>query len=54
LDQILDDLEDLSDEQIGEEICQQVRLELCPECRRRFLRNPLGRKPVETFEYSPN
>ena len=30
------------DDKIGEEVCQQLRFDLCPECRKKFLKNPLG------------
>jgi hypothetical protein len=41
---ILERLEDAEDDAIGEEVCQQLRFDLCPECRRKFLKNPLGRE----------
>jgi hypothetical protein len=40
---VIECLEDEDDDQIGEEVCQQLRFDLCPECRRKFLKNPLGR-----------
>jgi hypothetical protein len=40
---LLENIEDLEDAQIGEEVCQQLRFDLCSECRRRFIKNPLGR-----------
>ena len=41
---ILQRLEDAEDDKIGEEVCQQLRFDLCPECRRKFVKNPLGRE----------
>jgi hypothetical protein len=41
---ILERLDDADDDQIGEEVCQQLRFDLCPECRRKFMKNPLGRE----------
>jgi hypothetical protein len=43
---IIESMDDIEDDQIGEEVCQQLRFDLCPECRRKFVKNPLGR---ETF-----
>ena len=43
---ILECMDDAEDDQIGEAVCQQLRFDLCPECRRKFMKNPLGR---ETF-----
>jgi hypothetical protein len=39
---------------ISEEVYQQLRYDLCPECRKRFMKNPLGRKHVEQFDFSQN
>ncbi|MGO9115948.1 MAG: hypothetical protein ACLP9L_42630 [Thermoguttaceae bacterium] len=41
---ILERLENAEDDQIGEEVCQQLRFDLCPECRSKFVKNPLGRE----------
>ena len=41
---ILERLDDGEDDQIGEEVCQRLRFDLCPECRRKFMKNPLGRE----------
>ena len=47
----LEDIEDLIERQadavsetIAEEICQQLRFDLCPECREKFVKHPLGRE----------
>ena len=41
---ILERLDDAADDSIGDDIYQQLRFDLCPECRRRFIQNPLGRQ----------
>ncbi len=33
-----------ADEVVGEDICQQLRFDLCPECRAKFVKHPLGRE----------
>jgi hypothetical protein len=45
---ILERLEDADDDQIGEDVCQQLRFDLCPECRRKFVKNPLGHENFTT------
>ncbi len=45
---ILECLDDADDDQIGEEVCQQLRFDLCPECRNKFAKNPLGRENFAT------
>jgi len=34
--------------------CQQLRYDLCADCRERFLRNPLGKEPSQKFHFSEN
>ena len=46
-------LEEDSD-QIGDDVYQQLRFDLCPECRRRFLKNPLGRENAKILNFSEN
>lgn len=50
----LERLEDAEDDQIGDDIYQQLRFDLCPECRRKFLRNPLGRESLSILDFSEN
>lgn len=46
---------DISDNpEISDEVYQQLRYDLCPECRKRFMKNPLGRKHTEQFDFSQN
>jgi hypothetical protein len=54
LDEIIEQMDDLSSDAIGEEVSQQMRFDLCPECRKKFLANPLGRKVAEKFNFSQN
>ena len=41
---ILERLEDAEDDRIGDDVYQQMRFDLCSECRRKFVRSPLGQK----------
>ena len=43
---ILERIEDAESDEIGEEVYQQLRFDLCPECRKKFMKNPLGREMV--------
>ncbi len=51
---ILERLEDAESDQIGDEVYQQMRFDLCPECRKRFVKNPLGRESAKVFGFSEN
>jgi hypothetical protein len=50
----------LSDMQDGEEgpellpTCQKLRFDLCPECIRKFVKDPLGRDAANRFDFSEN
>ncbi len=50
LDQLLEGLEPEEEEPC----CRQFRFDLCVQCYRRFVRNPLGRESVGSFKISPN
>ncbi len=54
LSDLLERLDDTRSSEVSDEVYQQMRFDLCPECRKRFLKNPLGRKPTEQFDFSKN
>lgn len=53
---ILERIDDAPSAEIGDEVYQQLRFDLCPECRKKFLKNPLGREPAKAkaFGFSAN
>ncbi|OHB79515.1 MAG: hypothetical protein A2V98_05055 [Planctomycetes bacterium RBG_16_64_12] len=51
---ILERAEDAESDLIGDDVYQQLRFDLCPECRGRFLKNPLGRENAKTLHFSEN
>ena len=51
---ILERLEDTDSDRIGDDVYQQLRFDLCPECRKRFVKNPLGREAAKVFGFSEN
>ena len=51
---ILERMDDAESDQIGEEVFQQLRFDLCPECRKKFLRDPLGRDIAKVLGFSAN
>lgn len=51
---VLERLEDAENDQIGDDVYQQLRFDLCPECRRRFINNPLGGEVAKVFGFSEN
>jgi len=51
---ILERLEESEDDRIGDDVYQQLRFDLCPECRKKFIENPLGREVAKVFGFSDN
>lgn len=45
---------DTGDAQLGNDVYEQLRFDLCPECRKKFLQNPLGRELSKQFDFSKN
>ena len=54
IQEILERLDDAESDQIGDDVYQQLRFDLCAECRRRFLRNPLAAVIAGQFHFSDN
>ena len=55
--EIEDILENALDEEcdaIGDDIFQRRRYDLCPDCYRRFVQNPLGREVKVSLGFSKN
>ncbi len=51
---LLERVEDVDGDQFGDDVYQQLRFDLCPQCRKKFARNPLGRESVKVFGFSDN
>jgi hypothetical protein len=53
--QLLRDMEDhVADADDTDPASQYFRYDLCPDCRRRFARDPLGRDAAQKFDFSEN
>ena len=51
---ILQHSEDAADDQIGSDVYETLRFDVCPDCRKKFLKNPLGREHLHKFNFSKN
>jgi hypothetical protein len=49
---LLEHLEDAPGGQIGEDVYQELRFDLCPQCRKRYCKNPLGGFASKVLNYS--
>ena len=43
-----------ADSRLGEDVYQQLRFDLCSDCRKKFLRDPLGRRLAGQLDFSKN
>lgn len=53
MNEILERMDDAESGAVGDDVYQTLRFDLCRDCRRRFLRNPLGRESKK-FNFSAN
>jgi hypothetical protein len=52
--QLLREMEDADEADALEPTSQHLRYDLCPDCRRRFLRDPLSKDSIHKFDFSEN
>jgi len=43
LDKLLDQMKDMSAEELSDQVHRRFEFKICPPCQRRFLSNPLGK-----------
>ncbi|MCH2115012.1 MAG: hypothetical protein MK171_08900 [Pirellulales bacterium] len=51
---ILEQLDDAESDQISGDVYHQARFDLCSNCRKRFVKNPLGRATSHELNFSQN
>jgi hypothetical protein len=54
ISEILRDEDEMEDPDIAEPAYKNFRYDLCPECHKRFLRDPLGKDAAQKFDFSKN
>lgn len=54
LQEILERIDDAADPEIGDDVYKKMRFDVCGDCRKRLLKNPLGRVGTEQFDFSQN
>jgi hypothetical protein len=54
IQEILERLEAGQSPEVGQDVYQKQRYDLCPDCYRRYIRNPLGSEVGAEFGFSPN
>jgi hypothetical protein len=51
---LLRDLEEVGETPCVEPSTQQIRYDMCPDCRARYVRDPLGKDAAQKFHFSKN
>jgi hypothetical protein len=51
---ILERLERSDDDAAGDEVYQEMRFDLCAECRKKFAKHPLGQEAIKLLDFSKN
>jgi hypothetical protein len=52
--QLLRESEHLADPDESAPAYKNIRFDLCPECHKKFLRDPLGKEAAQKFDFSEN
>ena len=54
IQEILERMDDSECENIGDDVYQKQRFDLCPECYRKYIQNPIGRETPVHLGFSHN
>ena len=54
IQEILERLDDVESDMIGDDVYHHERFDLCSECRKKFVKNPLGRLTSHELDFSKN
>lgn len=54
IQEILERLDDSDSDLIGDDVYQKRRFDLCPECYRQYIKNPVGREMPAHLGFSQN
>jgi uncharacterized protein YlaI len=54
LHELLETMDDVSGEELDQLEARELRFDLCPDCHKKFLKDPLGREAAHAFDFSEN
>ncbi len=54
IQEILQRSEETGEQAVGSDVYEELRFDLCPECRKKFIKNPVGRELAKQFDFSKN
>ena len=52
--EILETVDIIDEDGVAEEVYQQLKFDLCPECYRKFIKAPIGKENSVEFNFSQN
>ncbi len=54
ISKLIKQLEQMDPQELEDQVYKSFRFDLCPECHRKFLRDPLGKQWARTVSFSKN
>jgi len=54
ISKLIKQLEQMDPQELEDQVYKSFRFDLCPECHRRYLRDPLGKESARSVSFSKN
>ena len=54
ISELIKQMDSMDDQEIEDQVYKSFRFDLCPECHKKFLKDPLGREASRSIDFSKN
>ena len=54
ISQLIKQMDDMDEQALEDQVYKNFRFDLCPECHKKFLKDPLGREIARSIDFSKN
>ena len=54
ISELIKSMEHMDQQELEDQVYKSFRFDLCPECHKKFLKDPLGREPNHSVSFSKN
>lgn len=54
ISKLLDQMENMDAQDLEDDVFKSFRFDLCPDCRAKFVKDPLGREALQRIDFSEN
>jgi hypothetical protein len=54
ISELIKQMDHMDDQELEDQVYKSFRFDLCPECHKKFLKDPLGRDANRSIEFSKN